>query len=84
MYVLMISETKTDCSFPSAQFHQGGYATQYRLDRNENGVGTILYIKEDIPSTLVISNLSIEGFFVEIKLRIRHDSFAVVIILTRA
>ena len=65
----MISETKTDCSFPSAQFHQGGYATQYRLDRNENGVGTILYIKEDIPPTLVISNLSIEGFFVEIKLR---------------
>ena len=31
--VLLVSETKTDSSFPSAQFDLEGYATPYRLDR---------------------------------------------------
>ena len=53
----LISETKTDSCFPSALFHMGDYATPYRLD---DGVGTMLYIKEDIPPTLVISDLSME------------------------
>ena len=67
--VLLISETKIDSSFPSAQFHLEGYATPYRLDRNANGGGILLYIREDIPSKLLNTDLSIEGFFVEIRLR---------------
>ena len=67
--VLLISETKIDFSFPSAQFHLEGYATPYRLDRNANGGGILLYIREDIPSKLLNTDLSIEGFFVEIRLR---------------
>ena len=67
--VLLISETKIDSSFPSAQFHSKGYATPYRLDRNANGGGILLYIREDIPSKLLNTDLSIEGFFVEIRLR---------------
>ena len=67
--VLLISETKIDPSFPSVQFHLEGYATQYRLDRNANGGGILLYKREDIPSKLLNSDLSIEGFFVEIRLR---------------
>ena len=67
--VLLISETKIDSSFPSAQFYLEGYATPYRLDRNANGGGILLYIREDIPSKLLNTDLSIEGFFVEIRLR---------------
>ena len=67
--VLLISETKIDSSFPSVQFHLESYATPYRLDRNANGGGILLYIREDIPSKLLNTDLSIEGFFVEIRLR---------------
>ena len=44
---LLISETKTDSSFPSVQFHLEGYATPYRLDTNANGGGIQLYTRED-------------------------------------
>ena len=64
---LLISETKVDSSFPSVQFHLEGYATPYRLDRNANGGGILLYIIEDIPSTLLNYDLSVEGFLIEIK-----------------
>ena len=67
--VLLISETKIDSSFPSAQCHLEYYATLYRLDRNANGGGILLYIREDIPSKLLNTDLSVEGFVVEIRLR---------------
>ena len=51
--VLLISETKIDSSFPTAQFQIEGYKT-YRLDKNANGRDILLYIPEDIPSTLLI------------------------------
>ena len=64
----MISETKIDSSFPSVQFNLEDYATQYILDRNANGGGLLLYIREDIASTLLNSELSIKRFFVKIRL----------------
>ena len=60
--VLFISETKIDSSFPSAQFDNFTIS-------NGNGGGILLYIREDISSTLLNTDLSIEGFFVEIRLR---------------
>ena len=66
---LLISETKIDSSFPTVQFHLEGYATPYKLDRHATGGGILLYIREDIPSNLLNTDLSIEGFFVEIRLR---------------
>ena len=66
--VLLISETNIDSFFPSAQFHLKDYATPYRLDRNANGGGILLYIRKDIPSKLLNTDLSIEGFFAEIRL----------------
>ena len=48
----LISETKIDSSFPTAQFKIEGYTT-YRLDRNSNWGGILLYIREDIPSALL-------------------------------
>ena len=62
-----------------AQFHLEGYATPYRLDRNANGGGILLYIREHIPSKLLNTDLSIEGFFVEI----RNGSFAALITLRK-
>ena len=41
----MISETKIDSSFPSAQFHMEGYANPYKLDRIANGSGILLYTR---------------------------------------
>ena len=41
--ILLISETKIDSSFPTAQF-EIGYTT-YRLDRNSNGGGILLYVR---------------------------------------
>ena len=65
----MISETKLDESFPVGQFLMDGYSVPYRLDRDGNGVGILLYIRENIPSKLLSINRNIEGFFVEINLR---------------
>ena len=64
---LLISETKIDSSFHSAQFHLEDYATPYKLDRNANGGGILLYIREDITSRLLNCDLSVEGFLIEIK-----------------
>ena len=68
--ILMISETKIDASFPTGQFLLNGYRTPFRLDRNAHGGGILLYVREDIPSKLLLveENL-IEGFFVEVNLR---------------
>ena len=51
----LISETKLDDSFPSAQFKIEGFITPYRYDRNDKGGGFLLYIREDIPSRLLKS-----------------------------
>ena len=52
--VLMISETKIDDSFPVGQFLIEGFCTPHRLDRNSEGGGVLSYVREDIPSNLVI------------------------------
>ena len=49
---LLISETKIDSSFPTAQFYIDGFTT-YRRGRNINGGGIILYIRDDTPSALL-------------------------------
>ena len=49
----MISETKLDSSFPKGQFHLHGFSEPYRLDRNGNGGGILVFICEDIPCKLI-------------------------------
>ena len=66
----MISETKIDASLPIGQFLLNGCSTPFRLDRNAHRGGILLYVREDIPSKLLlVEENSIEGFFVEINLR---------------
>ena len=70
--ILQITETKIDSSFPSAQFQIDGYTTPYRLDRDSNGGGILVYVREDIPSK-VLENTGfgseIEAMLVEITVR---------------
>ena len=47
--IFLISETKLDSFFPSGQFVIKSYSTSFRLDRNQNGGGLLLYVREDIP-----------------------------------
>ena len=68
----MISETKLDSSFPVNQFLIDGFSPPYRLDRNADVGGIMLYVREDIPSKPLSNNDTdneIENIFVEINLR---------------
>ena len=70
--ILTIQETKLDASFPPGQFLIDGYTEPYRLDRNRNGGGVMVYVREDIPSKLLNKHTfteDVEGLFVEINLR---------------
>ena len=66
----MISETKIDESFPISQFLIDGFSSPYRLDRNSNGGGILVYFKNNIiTKSLKTINLSIEAIFIEMNLR---------------
>ena len=68
--ILFIFETKLDSSFPKAQFFVKGFTEPYRLDRNRNGGGIMIYIREDIPSKILTNaNMNIEALFVELNVR---------------
>ena len=70
--ILILTETKIDASFPEAQFNIDGYCKPFRLDRNSNGGGLLIFIREDIPCKQLAKHTfpnDIEGIFVEINLR---------------
>ena len=72
IHILMITETKLDDSFPVSQFLIQGFSIPFRLDRNKNGGGILLYTRSNITSTklnkYIVKN-EIEAFFVKIRLR---------------
>ena len=51
--VFLTSETKVDDSFPEGQFFIDGYHTPLRYDRNGNGGGILLYVREEIPGKAI-------------------------------
>ena len=68
--VLMISKSKIDDSFPDSQFSLDGVSTLYRLDRNRNGGGIMLFVCRDILSNMIsIEKLLTESFLIELNLR---------------
>ena len=71
--ILLISETKLDDSFSSAQFILKEFFTPFRLDRNSKGGGLLSYFREDIPSRFLNSGSTCnnETISVEINLRKR-------------
>ena len=42
--ILVITETKTDSTFPLNQFEIQGYSKPYSFDRNRNGGGVFIYV----------------------------------------
>ena len=75
--IFIISETKLLETFPAAQFSLQGYCDPYRFDRNRNGSGIMLYIREDIPSRRIEKKLrsNSEYLFAEINLRKKNWLF---------
>ena len=69
--IFLISETKLEDSFPSAQFLIKGFSAPYRSDRNSKGGRLPFYIREDIPSEILKYSFKcdIETLLVEINLR---------------
>ena len=66
----MISDIKIDESFPLGQFKINGFNAPLRLDRNYNGGGIMLFVREDIPAKLIASETSpVESLYVDLKLR---------------
>ena len=58
--LLLISEIKTDSSFPTAQIDIDGY-TIHRHERDENGGGLLLYGRIGFPSALLKTDSEIRA-----------------------
>ena len=63
--MITISETKLDSSFPNGQFQIRSYSEPYRLDRNGNGGGVLVFTHDDIATKLINSQMKVEGFSIE-------------------
>ena len=73
-YILILNETKPDAFFPVNQFFINGFPSPYRLDRNRNGGGIIIFVREDITSKMLTKHKfpdDIEKLFVKINFRKR-------------
>ena len=68
--VLVITESKLDDSFPTAQFTIEGFSPPYRNDLNKHAGGVMIYVREDLAcKELQIIKNSGEGIFLELNLR---------------
>ena len=47
--ILVIAETKIDNTFPTSQFMIEGFMKPFRYDRNQNGGGLLIYVRERAP-----------------------------------
>ena len=48
--ILVITESKLDSSFSISQFIISGFSKPFRLDRNRNGGGVLIFVREDMPT----------------------------------
>ena len=70
--ILTIAETKLDSNFTTNQFLLEGFRTPFRYDRNSNGGGILVYVREGVPAKEIKTyNFpdNIECGFVEINLK---------------
>ena len=47
--IIVITESKLGHTFPDSSFRTSGYCKPFRKDRNRNGGGILVFIKDDIP-----------------------------------
>ena len=70
--ILVLTETKLDDTFPTAQFLVNGFSEPYSLDKNRKVGEVMVYIREDIPSKFLDKHVfpyDMEGLFVELNFR---------------
>ena len=70
--LITITETKLDNTIPFSQFHIDGYSKPYRLDKNRNEGSIIIYVREDIPNSMLTKHNfpdDIEVLFIELNFR---------------
>ena len=67
--IFMISETKTDESFPVCQFEIDWFSTPFRVDRDQKVGGIMLYFREDLPEKLLSIDRTNKSCFVELNLK---------------
>ena len=67
--ILVITESKFDSSFPAGQFCMEGFSPPFRLDRNIDGGGILIYVREDITCRELKDHPlnNVEGIFLELK-----------------
>ena len=76
--ILVITQTKIDDTFPLGQFYVEGFTMPYRLDRNCNGGGVIVYVRDGIPSIILKKHKlpqDGEGKFVELNFEKSNGCF---------
>ena len=69
---VLLSETKRDDLFPTAQFLLNSFCKPYRLDHSSRGRGILLYVRDDIPFRLLADykmKETLKLFFVEVDIR---------------
>ena len=69
---LLIVESKLDDSFPNSSLKLPGFLTPFRRDRTCFGGGLLVYVREDIPATLLSSMIipdNVECLIIEIRLK---------------
>ena len=70
--IMIFSETKLDASHPMTEIVIDGFRKPFRLDRNSDGGGILIYVRSDILSQQVNKHTfpnEIEGIFIEINFR---------------
>ena len=70
--VLVITETKLDDTFLTSQFLVTGFFVPYRLDRNRNEGGIMIFIRDYILSRVLTKHVfpdDIEDLFIELNFR---------------
>ena len=76
IYILIISESEIDDSFPDSQFFLDEYSTRYGLDRNRDGGGIVLFVHDGIPAKIIsIKKLSTKSFLLELNLRKKEVAY---------
>ena len=77
----MSCETKLDANIPEFSVAYGwmdGLSWPYRLDRNRNCGGVMIFVKKDIPSELLMKHnfpSDVEDLFVELNFRKSNGFF---------
>ena len=69
--ILMVSETKLDDTFTTAQFHIEGFQEPIRMDRNKNGGGIMIYIRDGLDAKEFKCHRlkTVEGMFIKLVIR---------------